>query len=183
MPNQPISELNEVTNPSGIDVLAIVNAGETKKVTAANLLSLHTFSSVNSINLVAGTSTDGIADIQTMLDGNVYNLNEVAASPGYDLRFAFINIDNIDHIVVRFYYSGGTSHGCRFQIYNVNTTNWDTLFTESGANVDMSVYTFFMVDDTNYIDGSDQVLVRFYHTEVGNPAHDVFIDYVGIASV
>lgn len=183
MPNLPISELVELTNPTATDVLAIVNAGQTKKITVTNLLLEHDHTSASVLSLIAGTSTDGIADLQTLLDGNVYHINEVAAAPGYDLRLTFADITNIYQIIVRFYYAGGTTHGCRVQIYNNSTTNWDTLLTEVGSDVDMSLRTIFLVDDTAYIDGSNQVIIRFYHTELGNASHDVYIDYIGIVSV
>ena len=37
MADQKISQLNEVTSPNSSDVLPIVNNGETKKITVANL--------------------------------------------------------------------------------------------------------------------------------------------------
>lgn len=183
MPNRAISELTEVTTPSADDALAIVNNLSTKKVTVANLLlNSHTFTAASSLVLSAGGTTSVLSDLQALLDGNVYHVDEVAASPGYNLTLTFLNISNIDHIVIRFYYAGGSTHGCRIQLYNVLTTNWDTFWTELGADVDFSLKTIFLPDYTNYITGG-QVQLRFYHSEVGNPAHDLYVDYVGIGSV
>ncbi len=39
MADKKISDLNEVTSPNSSDVLPIVNSGETKKITVANLAS------------------------------------------------------------------------------------------------------------------------------------------------
>lgn len=178
--SKKITALNELTSPSETDWMAIVNSGETKKITVDNLLSSKRFITPDSLTLVAGTSTDNINDVLVAFDGNVYNLNEAAGAPGFDLRFNFSGLTHFVEVFSRFYYAGSATHGCRIQLYNYNTTNWDTFLTVIGNGIDYTIREADIIADTNYIDGSGNAILRFYHTEVGNPAHDVYIDYVAL---
>jgi len=132
-----------------------------------------------SVTLNAGSSTDGVADLQTPLDGNVYHVDEAAATPGIDLECNFTGIVRIRSIFVRAYYVGGTTHAIRLQLYNYNTAGYDTIHT---LNTGLDVEQFLLelpVIDTNYI-SAGAAKVRFYHTEMGNASHDMYVDYVAL---
>ena len=152
----------------------------------ANSVNKHpyAFTPPASINKVAGgTPVGDVTDIQTMLDGNVYNLPEVAAAPGFDLEVDFSSIDRIDGIVLRAYYGPKTStHYSELRIHNYQTTNDDTIINFQPAD-DYNVRTILIPDGEDYLDGSGNAQLTFYHPPSGNLAHDLFIDYVALLSI
>lgn len=166
---------------SADDVLQTDGAGNLSWATLSfGDLSL-VYTSATSVTLNTGSSASVVADLQTMLDGNVYHIDEVAGVPGFDLEVNFTSIAEISAIYWRAYYNGTATHGCRVQLYNYNTTTWDTYFTELGDELDYSVHFIPVQDDSDYI-SSGNAKIRFYHTESGNASHDMYIDYVALVS-
>lgn len=135
--------------------------------------------SPTSVTLVAGTSANTVTDLQTWLDGNIYHIDEAAATPGQDLRVNFTNVARLLGIRVSAYYAGSSTHAVRIQLYNYDTTGWDTIHTiETG--MDYEYIVAYIPDDTDYIDASNNAIFRFYHTENGNSSHDSYIDYAAL---
>jgi len=135
----------------------------------------------NTVTLNVGSSSDAVSDLQTILDGNIYAIQEAAATPGINLECNFVNITHINFIYVRAYYDGSATHSVRIQLYNYNTTTYDTFWSMVPV-LDyqlLSLPIFPLVDSADYID-SGAAKVRFYHTESGNASHDLYIDYVAI---
>ena len=148
----------------------------------ADVVKLETFDAAlpASVTLTAGTSTSTVSDLTTMLDGNVYHIDEVAAAPGYDLECTFAGVEQIQWLVARLWYNGLATHGCRVQLYNYRTAAWNTLVTFP-TGVDYSMIEVPIVSSLDYI-SSRAARVRFYHTETGNTSHDLDIDYVALLS-
>jgi len=103
----------------------------------------------------------------------------------------FISVTNFSIVNIIANYSGTTTHAVACQLYNWNTTAWDTfnamqthvndLTTASGKILDN--YDFFIPNTTNYIGTSGdagKVRVRFYHTMSGSTGHSVDIDVVAL---
>jgi len=145
----------------------------------------------NNVTLSAGTSTDTVTDLQTLGDGNFYDITEAAATPGINLVVEFINVTAFNWVQIKAGYEGSGSHAVAIQLYNFNTTAWDTFNACQNSAVDTSTvsgyilnsYDFFVPSDTNYIGtGGDagDVRVRFYHTMAGNASHDLHIDVVAL---
>ena len=137
-----------------------------------------TYITANGVTLNYGTSSDTVTDLQTQLDGNIYSIEEVADTPGIDLEVDFANIVKFTKVIVKAYYNGGSTHAIRIQLYNNDTTNWDTLSTLN-TGIDHQQLTLTIADDTDYI-SSGVVIVRFYHTELGNASHDLYIDWCAL---
>lgn len=145
----------------------------------------------NSVTLSVGKSASGVADLRTHADGLFYHIDEAAASPAINLIVDFISVTAFNWVQIVALYQGGSTHAVAIQLYNWNTTAWDTFNacqTGAGDLVTASGYilnelSFFVPSDTNYIrtgGSAGQVRVRFYHTMLGNASHDLDIDVVAL---
>ena len=130
----------------------------------------------SSVTVNAGTTTDLVADMQVKDDGNLYTISDVAAAPGIDLEVNFANVTTLIGIVVDAYYNGSTSHAVRLQLWDKDTEAWNTFHTLM-LSLDQQQSYLRVLTSAPYID-SGVVKMRFYHTEVGNPSHDLLIDAV-----
>lgn len=134
--------------------------------------------SANGVTLNDGNSTDTVADLQVLLDGNNYHVNEEAGVPGLDLEVDFTGVTAINKIVIKAYYNGSATHGVRVQLYNYTTTSWDTIHTlNSKEDFEQSFKS--IPDDTDYISATNAI-IRFYHTESGTASHDLYVDWCGL---
>jgi len=132
-----------------------------------------------SITVTVGTSAEGVADLQTAYDGNVYNLSEAQpATPGMNLEVEFTNILRINEVAVRGYYKGTAAHYVEIQLYNYATTAWDSLT----HMVDEDVFSGHLKAPPNSDDyvSSGNAIVRFYHPSAGISSHDLYLDMVNI---
>lgn len=126
-----------------------------------------------------GTPVGTIAGVQGLNDASVYQLPEVAATPGFDVEFNFTGVNFFRAIAANFYYQGLSSHIVTLDLYNYNTTAWDSFILISSA----STYSYRYIeipDSTNYVDGSGNAKVRFYHSSAGNAAHNLYVDYLAL---
>ena len=131
-----------------------------------------------SLSLTAGTSANTVTDLQTMLDGNVYNLAEAAGVPGMQLALTFTGVQEIYGLLLRAYYAGSSTHWCEVQLYNYTTLAWDVYMTVESGN-GFNVRYIRVPDDADYISGGE-AQVRWEHPASGNASHDAYIDYVGL---
>ena len=53
---------------------------------------LYKFITPNSVTLTAGTSANSVSDLQTPFDGNTYDIQEAAATPGFHLEVTFTGV-------------------------------------------------------------------------------------------
>jgi hypothetical protein len=125
-----------------------------------------------------------VSDLQNILDGNVYHIDETNATPGQDLKVDFVSVSKFDfvHIIAR--YEGGAAHSVSIQLYAWDAAAWHTWDSESGGReVTMANHSFHVPCGSNYIGtgGNDgQVRVRFNHTQLGVGSHDTYIDSVAL---
>ncbi len=133
----------------------------------------------NGITLNQGNSADALADLQVLTDGNEYHINEEAGAPGMNLEVDFAGVTKIRGVFVKAYYKGGATHAVRIQLYNYDDVAWDTLDTLCTC-LDHEHRFILVPDDADYISGG-AAIVRFDHTEAGNAAHDLYVDYVSLA--
>jgi hypothetical protein len=134
---------------------------------------------LNTGTLIAGT----VADVQGMYDGNILDIGEVTGVPGYDIEFNFTNVDRHPRFIVcRWRYDGSSTHFVTIDIYNYTTASWDQVrvFKDSALYFDsLTMYTP-LGNNGDYVDGSGNAKIRFYHQTSGNASHDIKIDYVGL---
>ena len=143
----------------------------------------------DSITLSAGSSSDGVADLQSGNDGNVYTIQEAAATPGITLIVDFESVTAFNWVKILALYDEGAAatHAMTIELYNWDTTSWDQFCAlQNGISNSGTIFDghdFFVPDDTNYIGtGGDvgNVRVRFNHPQNGNASHYLYIDEVAL---
>ena len=133
----------------------------------------------DSVELIVGTSASSVSDIQVQYDGNQYDLAEVAATPGIDLRINFKNVIRFSGIGYEAYYSGSATHWVEFQLWNYLTGEFETYATIENSN-GMNYRFFDTQDFVEHVNNKGEVIARFYHPVSGNNSHDLYIDYVAL---
>jgi len=125
----------------------------------------------------------GVSDVQTMLDGNIYQLPEVTGTPGFDIEFAWTGITRIKGFAFRVLYVGTSTHQVTFRAYNYNTTVWDVLFEiPASLGYNYRCNQFPASNMANYFDSGGNAKVKIYHDTAGNASHDLYVDYVAIVN-
>ena len=125
----------------------------------------------------------GVSDVQTMLDGNIYQLPEVTGTPGFDIEFAWTGITRIKGFAFRVWYVGTSTHQVTFRAYNYNTTVWDVLFEiPARLGYNYRCNQFPASNMANYFDSGGNAKVKIYHDTAGNASHDLYVDYVAIVN-
>ena len=122
--------------------------------------------------------TGTVTNVQT-LDGTYIQVEEATGTPGFDIRFEYTSVTDFNNVFMYLYYPGGAGHTIDVQLFNNNTLGWDTITTVTDQTgfkiIDVPVA---LSDD--YINGSDEVTVRLYHSDAGNTAHYIQVDYAAI---
>ena len=127
-----------------------------------------------------GTPVGTVADIQTLKDGNYYQVPEVGGTPGFAIGFEFKNVQSIKGFVSMIRYTGSATHDVTLGMWNYSTVAYDRfLVIPHTASLD-AYRAVFIPDDTNYIEPGGAARMILYHETAGNPSHNVFIDYVAL---
>ena len=132
----------------------------------------------NGVTLTTGSTGSALSDLQTMLDGNTYDITEATGAPGINLEVDFTGVTQIKYVIVQANYNGAVTHAVRIQLYNYDDTAWDTIDTISHG-LDQGQHFVAIPNDADYISGG-AAIVRLYHTETGNASHDLYVDYVAL---
>jgi len=135
----------------------------------------HTVAS--SVELLEGTSSSTVTDLQVLNDGNSFDITEAAGTPGQRFKIFFVNIIRFSGLAFKAYYDG--NHYIEFQLYNCVTGSWDTQITIESSN-GMDYRLIDVPNSPNYISNIGGVTARHYHPSAGNPADDSFIEYVAL---
>ncbi len=131
---------------------------------------------VASINDVASDGITGdFGSLGTPLDADILQIEELAADPGFDVRFTVNDVVEFNSILLYSKYTGGSNHSILIELYNPDTTNWDQVeeFTDETAFV---IHAIPIIDGDTYID-SGTVIFRIYHDDTGDITHYQEIDY------
>jgi len=145
-----------------------------------------------SVTITAG-GTDAssvVANLQTENDGNIFHLDEAAATPGIDFYVEFTSITAFNWVLIRGNYSGGSTHAIGILLYDWVAAAWkhksciqDMVYDTTAGQEVICNESFFVPSDTNFIGtGGDagKVRVRFVHPMAGNASHDLYIDVVAL---
>jgi hypothetical protein len=131
-----------------------------------------------SVTVVAGTLVSGsISDTYTMLDGNIVQASEEAATPGLDLRFNFTGLQFIpDALVLRVHYDG--DNVIRTLLYDYDDTAW--------VDVDTIIITsdYYIVEapfppESRFV-SSGAAILRIGCAALGDVTNDIYFDYVSL---
>lgn len=132
----------------------------------------------DSVDVIIGTTSSSVSDLQSQYNGNVYVINEENATPGIDLRINFINILRFSRITFSAYYSGRAAHYVELQLFNYVTNMWE-IYTTLEVNLGLSLHSFESADYADHIKNGN-VIMRFEHPPNGVPADDLFINYAAL---
>ena len=136
------------------------------------------------VTLNIGDLTGGnVESVQTMFDGDTYDVDEVGPGVGFDIEFAFTGVTRVPRFVLaRYKYSGSATHYVGIDIYNYDSVGWDQLhiFNTTNGYYENATKMIPLNIATDYT-SSGAAIVRLYHYTGGNAAHDIMVDYVGLA--
>jgi len=126
-----------------------------------------------------GTPVGTVAGVQTMLDGSVYQVPEVAATPGFDVRFNFTGIAFTPNAIVhRSWYDGTTTHQVTIELWDYVTEAFVPV-SEFEASLTYEVQQLPFPEGARWTSGG-AAIVRFNHSTGGNASQDMYWDYVGL---
>jgi hypothetical protein len=150
--------------------------------TVTNLFKRPSFIVPDSVTVVTGGTPVGtVTDMQTLMDGNTYDLPETTGTPGFDLEIDFVNMVDIYGIVIRSYYSPKVStHYAQLLIHNYSGGESDDAILRMEPSDDHNYRTVMIPDATNYIDGSGNAQLTLLHPDSGNASHDMYVDYIAL---
>lgn len=133
----------------------------------------------DSMNVVTSDGYTGtVTNVQT-LDATYVQIEEATGTPGFEARFEFVNVVAFNNVFLYLYYPGGATHQVDIQLFNNDTLGWDTIYSftdETG----FTIIDIPIALDDDYINVSDEVTLRLYHTDAGNTAHFIQVDYIAL---
>lgn len=184
----PLDGLLDVTTPTPVDGDGIVwRDAESAWVnehalTEADVLAMITPDVYACASLTAtnGTIAAGAHTDLHAVGGTTVQVNEASGAPGILVTAAFTGVDGIDHVYVHGYYDGNHTD-MHVQLYNYDTTAWDTVTTFPAGGSSMTLLAGVIADGAPYFDGSGNAQVRFYHATAGNPSHRLYLDYLAVS--
>lgn len=137
----------------------------------------------DNINVLAGTETGTVTDVQNWQDGNFLAIQEEAATPALDVEFNFVNVESIRRIGIALFYQGSATHWLEVRLWNYTEEVLKVLFTiQSGLGFNYRYSDLPGVSDNDYIDENGNAKICVCHPSSGNVSHDAFFDYVGLIS-
>lgn len=137
------------------------------------------------LSLIAGTYISGdVTDVQVLNDGNTYDVNEVAATPGFNIEFTCSGVSQFNRLRTHLFYDGHAGHTVHVDLWNYDTTVWDTFISFNGVYSGLTWFEAQVTNGAPYIDEATdggEVRIRIYHVSNGSVAHDIYVDYVAVA--
>jgi hypothetical protein len=146
----------------------------------------------NSVTITAG-GTDAssvVANLQNENDGNIFHLDEVAATPGSDFYVEFTNVTSFSMIYTRGNYVGANTHALGKLLYNWVDTAWDhkgclqsMVYNTTSEQEVICNKSIIIPSFTNYIGtgaNAGKVRVRYVHPMAGNASHDAYFNVVAL---
>ena len=128
------------------------------------------------IELLVGTLNSGDIDsILTFNDSEVYDVQELAATPGYNIQINFTGIEYFNKVLLNLAYTNTSSHFVTIDLYNFVTATWNTIGFFNGLN-GMTQFEEGVIDHAPYI-SEGNVNLRLYHVTSGYGGHSIQIDY------
>lgn len=113
----------------------------------------------NGVTLGGGppTSSNTVSDLQDAHDGNQYTVQEIANNPGQHLMVDFASVTAFNWVQILGIYAGGSNHALTvaLEVAPFDGSVWHTymMIEDQVANEDFNNYSFFVPDDTPYING------------------------------
>jgi hypothetical protein len=133
------------------------------------------------IGVTVGTLDSGNLASTNFIDGNMYNVSEVAGVPGMQISANITGIDdNAISLWITIYclYDGNLNHDFDIEVWNFTGSAWvEDEHIEDGVALEWVNSTIYGLRIPNEFLNSGEVRVRLDHESAGNINHDLFIDY------
>ena len=142
-------------------------------VYSANAITMGSYGTYNSGNL---DSILVFGDYAT--PSGYYSINDTATAPGFEVFVRFDNVVQFNKVVLNINYTTTSPHTVDIDVFNYNTSAWDTIGTYSGLN-GWTQFALGVISSTPYLSGNT-ANVRIYHVSTGNISHNTKIDYVAL---
>jgi hypothetical protein len=94
------------------------------------------------------------------------------------VHFLFSGITHFDSINLRSQYAGVAAHHIDLQLWNFDTSAWDT-YTDFSDEPDFVTRSITVLSPAAYIDAG-VVKLQYIHVSSGNTGHSLLFDYVGL---
>jgi len=128
---------------------------------------------------LVGTPTGSVTDMQNLHDGNVYQLQETAGTPGFYIEMRFSNVKNVKGIVSRIRYAGSSTHNVTMNLYDYENLVYKDLVTLPHNATNYQYRTILLPEERRWISGNKASL-NINHSSSGSPSHTLYIGYVGL---
>jgi len=128
-------------------------------------------------NVIAGTVTGGNLASLFYYDGDTLNVSEAVGANPLIVVVNFTDVTSFDWLLIRERYQGGSGHEIYVQIWNFDSSAWDSyyIFADQAALVELP--PLYIADASEHINATN-VSMRFFHLQSGNPSHVLYIDFV-----
>ena len=135
------------------------------------------------INTLVGTVDAGELSTIQILDGNTYDVSEIAAAtPAIQIDINYTVTSPVSEVTIHGYYDGNAGHTVNVQAYNFTDSSWEILGQLPDA-VSITEYDFPITGTLSDLLSNNVFWLRIEHTTSGNPVHDVFIDYTYVTQI
>ena len=119
-------------------------------------------------------------DYDTVANVGFYSVNDATGAPAHVEYIGWTGITKFNRVPVHINYTQSSGHTIDIDLYNYQTTAWDTFATYSGSP-GWQTFALGLIDDVPYIQSSTgNVALRIYHVSSGNVQHRTWIDYVAL---
>lgn len=152
--------------------------------TYQNVTGVWTFYNASEVGVTVGVLDAGNLASLHVLDGDTYNVSEVAGAPGMQISVNYTGIDPDTEsvwIISYYLYDGNQVHDFDLEVWNFTGGSW----LEFGHFVDGLVFEFnnatvYPLRIPSEFLSNGQMRFRFDHESAGNINHDLFLDYVNV---
>lgn len=134
------------------------------------------------VTVAAGTPAGGaeLSNIITAFDGNVYEVAEVAATPGFNIELDFSNVLYFDNLTMRVAYDGSGAHYVGIDLYNYTTDAFVQVGLIQHSSTYYNWYNIRFPSHVDFVSAENTVKMRIYHYSGGNASHNIYLDYVAL---
>ena len=143
-----------------------------------------TFTPNSTTNATGILNPCNITNVWYANDGSSCEINETAGTPGFDWRFNFTQqTHNFNLIEFNVNYSGTAGHDIEAELFNYNTSSWDTFNCPVVHGSDYVPVSCNIFNSSVYLNSSSNITqFRFYHVNSGISSHRMWVDYLVFVS-